>query len=243
MSTSTDAVIGVLLVDADPHHAELLRSYLGARGCHLDCADSLDGALQLVHSREGSGEFEMVVLDLALPDGDGLELCRRLRARSSVPIIATRAQADPWHSVAALEAGADDFVAKPVPPAELLARIRARIRRRRGQLGANEGRVEIGGLRLHRARAEVFVGEAPARLTAAEFHVLWSLAVRAGAAVHREELALGVDISPRSVDVHVSRIRTKLGEAAAAGAASAPPPSIRSIRGFGYALSAESEEA
>ncbi len=220
--------ICVLLVEDDRVLAKFTARYLETQGCQVTLAGDLAEAEYALAEHA----FDLVLLDRTLPDGDGLSLCKRIREDSTIPVIVVSGHTDAWDCVAGLEVGADDYVTKPFAPHELMARIKARVRRRRGQVGPNSGLIELGPLALRLADRSARIGDDELRLTGAEFQLLWLLALRTGTALRRDQLVHGLDICERSVDVHVSRIRSKL----AASDAEKPIPQIRSVRGVGYLL-------
>jgi two-component system OmpR family response regulator len=226
----------VLLVEDDRRLADLTREYLEGHG--LAVVHAADGRRGL---EEGlSGRYEAVLLDLMLPGKDGLEVCRELRARSDVPIIVLTARGEEADRVLGLELGADDYLAKPFSPRELLARIRAVVRRARGRAGPSTAVVRVGGLVLDPSARRVTLDGREVALTGYEFALLDALARRAGRVLSREqlmELAGGSaeEAFDRSVDVHVSRLRQKLGDDPKR------PRLIKTVRGAGYLLAAEAE--
>ncbi|HEY7514614.1 MAG TPA: response regulator transcription factor, partial [Vicinamibacteria bacterium] len=191
------------------------------------------GALAVEEARRS--RFDVVLLDLMLPGRSGLEVCRELRARSDVPILVLTARGEEADRVLGLEMGADDYLTKPFSPRELLARIQAQVRRARGQAGPPAREVVVGELALdpRALRATLRGRELP--LTAYEFHLLRVLAERAGHVVSRErllELVRGSaeEAFDRSIDVHISRLRVKLGDD------SRHPRLLKTVRGAGYQL-------
>jgi len=225
-----------LLVDDDRELARLLSEYLTSHAVSLDHVE--DGARAL--ERLGApGLYDIVLLDVMLPGIDGFEVCRRLRAQSDVPIVMLTARGDDADRVVGLDIGADDYVPKPFSPRELLARMRAVLRRSR--TGTRQERIEVGDLVIDVAGLKATVGGRPLQLTSFELRVLVALARRAGETVTREELAhavlprqeSGARYDPsvdRSLDVHVSHLRHKLGDDAR------EPARIRTVRGIGYVL-------
>ena len=179
----------------------------------------------------------LIVLDLMLPELDGLEVCRRLRAdpgTSAVPIIMLTARADEVDRVVGLELGADDYVAKPFSPKELVARVRAVLRRARPS-GVTPV-LSAGALRLDPGRHVVEIGGAPVELTAKEFGLLEAFLTSAGRVLSREQLLTRIwgyeradEIESRTVDVHIRRLRAKLG---------AEGRRITTVKGFGYRFEA-----
>jgi DNA-binding response OmpR family regulator len=225
-----------LLVDDDRELARLLTDYLTSHGVSLDHVEDGVRALDRLSER---GAYDIVLLDVMLPGIDGFEVCRRVRSRSDVPIVMLTARGDDADRVVGLDIGADDYVQKPFSPRELLARMRAVLRRSKG-VPAQE-RVEVGDLEIDLAAHRAKLGGQPLQLTSFEFRVLVALARRAGETVTREELARAVlprqeassryDPSvDRSLDVHVSHLRHKLGDDAR------EPERIRTVRGIGYVL-------
>lgn len=217
----------VLLIDDDPALAELLGAYLRPHGIALDHAAS--GPLGLARLAEGG--HDLVVLDVMMPGMDGLEVLRRLRERSPLPVIMLTARGDETDRVVGLELGADDYLAKPVYPRELLARLRAVWRRAapRHEVGAA---LVIGDLVVDPDARVARLGARALELTALEFDLLHALAERAGRVVPRDLLweAAGrgeVHVGDRTVDVHISRLRAKLGDAR---------DRLRTVRGQGYLL-------
>jgi two-component system phosphate regulon response regulator PhoB len=207
----------VLVVEDEPDIQALIVHHLTRDG--FRCRTAGDGVEALARLR--AGVPDLVVLDLMLPGIDGLELTRRLRAEpawAALPIIMLTAKADEVDRVVGLELGADDYVAKPFSPKELLARVRAVLRRARP---VEEGRALAGGdVALDPTRHRVTVGGAPVDLTRKEFDLLHALMASAGRVLSREFLlnrvwgyARADEIESRTVDVHVRRLRAKLGEA------------------------------
>ncbi|HET7825600.1 MAG TPA: response regulator transcription factor [Anaeromyxobacter sp.] len=171
---------------------------------------------------------------------DGLEVCREVRARSDVPIIVLTARGEEADRVMGLELGADDYLAKPFSPRELLARIRAVVRRAKGRAGPSRDVVRVGQLAVDPAARRATLGGKEVFLTGYEFALLLALARRAGRVLSREqlmELARGSaeDAFDRSIDVHVSRLRQKLGDDPK------HPRLIKTVRGAGYVLAGEGE--
>jgi two-component system, OmpR family, response regulator len=234
MQPVSDPVLTALLVEDDARLASLTREYLEGHGVVVTLAS--DG-------RTGLGEalarrHDVVLLDLMLPEKSGLDVCRELRARSDVPIIVLTARGEEADRVLGLELGADDYLAKPYSPRELLARIRAVVRRARGQAGPSLEVVKVGSLVVDPgARRATYDGRELA-LTGYEFALLEALAKRAGRVLSREqlmEMAKGSaeESFDRSIDVHVSRLRHKLGDDPKR------PRLLKTVRGAGYLLAAD----
>jgi DNA-binding response OmpR family regulator len=220
--------IRALLIDDDARLAELLRGYLLPHEVVLSHAP--DGARGLATVDDG---VDIVVLDVMMPGLDGLDVLRRLRAKSAVPVIMLTARGDEADRVVGLELGADDYLAKPVYPRELLARIRAVLRRTAPR--TVDRRVVVGDLEVDPDGRTARVGGRDVLLTALEFDLLLALAERAGRVVPRDALweAAGradTVVNERTVDVHVSRLRTKLGDDGR------DPKRLKTIRGSGYVL-------
>ncbi len=222
----------VLIIDDDQKLTAMLQTWLGSRGVRLDCAHSAAAG----RARLDRGPaVDLLVLDLMLPDADGLDLCRALRAgpTAGLPILMLTARGDPADRVLGLELGADDYLSKPFDPRELLARIRALLRR--VARTARPERICHGPLVLDRDRLEATHNGVPAALTAHQFRLLWALASRPGRVLDRAQLGalLGErgDLLDRTIDVHISRIR------AAIEADPRRPQLIRTVRGAGYLFS------
>ncbi len=217
----------VLIVDDDVQLCRLLTERLTSEGFTIEIVNDgirgLDRALSMEHA--------LVVLDLMLPGMTGLEVLRRLRARSPVPVLILTARGEDIDRILGLEIGADDYVPKPFNPRELIARIRA-ILRRSSRVPATPDPVVIGNLRLDPQAREVWLNDAALDLTSVEFALLEAFLRDAGRVLSREQLTesvLGRKLGPfdRVIDVHVSNVRKKLG-------ASEHGPRIKSVRGSGY---------
>lgn len=227
MATSDD--ITVLLVEDDEKLAGLTREYLERHGAIVSLAG--DGASGLQEAL--AHRYDVVLLDLMLPGRDGLEVCQRIREQSDVPIIIITARGEEADRVMGLELGADDYVPKPFSARELLARIRAVLRRARGQAGPAERVLAVGDLEMDPSTRKAMLGDAELDLTSYEFDLLYVLADRAGRVLSREqlmELAKGnaEESFDRSIDVHISRLRAKLGDNPR------KPTRIKTVRGVGY---------
>lgn len=211
----------VLLVEDDPKMRSTIALYLEREGYEVATAE--DGVRALEVAREH--DPHLVVLDLMLPRLDGLEVCRRLRETSATAIVMVTARSTEEDKLSGLDLGADDYVTKPFSPRELMARIRAVLRR-----AAEEDVIEAGGITVDRGRREVRIADAPVTITPTEFRLLEVLARAAGRTFTRQELverALGGEYEglDRTVDVHVMNLRKKLGEAG---------KSIVTVFGVGY---------
>ncbi|HET7508488.1 MAG TPA: response regulator transcription factor [Solirubrobacterales bacterium] len=218
----------ILIVEDEQAIADLLRDYLRREGFDVVWASSGEQALDELSRHP----VRLVVLDLGLPGIDGFEVCRRLRARTGVPILILSAREDEVDRVAGLEAGADDYVVKPFSPRELVARVKAILRRARDGGAAAEA-LAAGDVRLDRRSRTVSVGGEPVELTGREFELLAALLAHPGAVLSRErllELAWQGEFpgGTRTVDVHVAQLRAKLGR----------PDLVETVRGAGYKLTA-----
>ena len=238
-------MIRALLVDDDPDLARLLTDYLASH--EVEISHVVDGPRGLAALAAGS--FDVVLLDVMLPGIDGFEVCRRIRAAHDVPVVMLTARGDDTDRIVGLEIGADDYVPKPFNPRELLARMRAVLRRAR-PAGSEERlpireKITVGPLEIDHAARVVKRDGVEVSLTSFEYRILVVLARRAGETVTREELASevrepgelktkGQTYDPsvdRSLDVHVSRLRQKLEEDPK------EPRLIKTVRGVGYVLS------
>ena len=228
------ASVDVLLIEDDARLAELTATYLEQNGLRVAVEERGDRALDRF-TRE---KPRLVLLDLLLPGKDGLSICRELRRVHEVPILILTARDTDLDHVIGLEAGADDYVMKPVDPMVLLARVRALLRRsERGAGSASERKQDLtlGALRISETSREVWLQGQSVSLTTQEFELLSLLAHRAGELVSRDEVfrsMRGIDYDglDRSIDGRVSKLRRKLGDDAAS------PTRIKTIWGKGYLL-------
>jgi two-component system response regulator CpxR len=226
----------ILVVDDDVELCQLIREYVASEPWDLECVH--DGAEGL--SRALDGEARLVILDIMLPGLSGLDVLRRLREKRRTPVLMLTARGEDVDRIVGLELGADDYLPKPFNPRELVARVRA-ILRRTDEAAADDRDarpVMIGDLRLDPHRRAVTRDGADVPLTAVEFDLLRVLMLSAGRIVGREELsgtALGRPWNPydRAVDMHVSNLRRKLGAAADGG------ERIKTVRSAGYLLARE----
>ncbi len=231
----------ILLIEDDPRLAAMVSDYLGQSGFRAVIA--VDGAGGL--ARLEDGPFDALVLDLMLPDMDGLEVCRRIRANAQhagLPILMLTARGDATDRVIGLELGADDYLPKPFEPRELLARLRAILRRAPGAATNRAGRgldggrgdvLSFGRLEIDRGAREVRVDGAVRELTSYQFTLLAALAGHPGRVLSREaimELVKGeaLEAFDRSIDVQISRIRQAIEDDAK------KPRRIITVRGSGY---------
>jgi len=235
-TVSAEPIVTALLVEDDQRLAALTAEYLQGRGVVVTLAsDGLRGLEEALRHRH-----DVVLLDLMLPGKDGLEVCRELRSRSDVPIIVLTARGEEADRVMGLELGADDYLAKPFSPRELLARIRAVVRRARGRAGPALKAVQAGALAIDPGARRATLAGKEIRLTGYEFSLLYALAARPGRVLSREQLIDLAGGNPeeafdRSIDVHVSRLRQKLGDDPKR------PRLLKTIRGAGYLLAVGDE--
>jgi len=229
----SEPLIDILLVEDDHRLAELTATYLAQNGLRVAIEARGDTALE----RFAKVRPSMVLLDLMLPGMDGLIVCRELRKLGNIPILIFTARDTDLNQVIGLEAGADDYVTKPVDPIVLLARVRALLRRAAsGAVVDGRSRdIELGGLRISESSREVWLHDKPIDLTTQEFELLTLLAKRAGQLVDRAEVfrvMRGIDYNglDRSIDVRISKLRRKLGDDADA------PARIKTVWGKGYLL-------
>jgi len=226
--------VRVLLIDDDARLAELLRGYFDPQGVALVHAAAGQAGLNQL----ATGGFDAVLLDVMMPGMDGLAVLRKLRdAGHRVPVIMLTARGDEADRVVGLELGADDYVAKPFSPRELLARLRAVLRR--ADPSAVADKLTAAGITVDSAAREAWVDGVPVELTGLEIDLLLALLRRAGRVVPRSALMDlagrgDVAVNDRAVDVHISRLRKKLGDDAATR--------IRTVRGVGYVLARASED-
>jgi DNA-binding response OmpR family regulator len=217
----------ILLIEDDARLAELVSEYLGEAGFRVSVA--AEGRLGL--ERLAREPFDALVLDLMLPDMDGLELCRQLRAKSDLPLLMLTARGDATDRIVGLEIGADDYLPKPFQPRELLARLRAILRRGKGAAAARP--LRFGRLEIDRDSRSASVDGKACPLTGYQFALLVALAENAGRVLSREALMDLVKGEPleafdRSIDVHVSRIRAAIEDDPK------KPRRIITVRGAGY---------
>ena len=222
----------VLLIDDDARLFELLSTYLEQNGVTVKGARDGKQGLQMLEE----GGVDAVLLDVMMPGIDGLEVCKRIRAKSNVPVLMLTAKGDETDRVVGLEIGADDYIAKPFSPRELLARIRAVVRRVQPETPVD--RLAVGDISVDLGRREVIRNNARVDLTGIEFDILVALMRRAGRVVPRDSLLSeagrgDVVVGERTVDVHISHLRQKLGDDPKG------PRLIKTVRGVGYVLSKE----
>ena len=222
----------LLVVDDDVELCVLLGEYLGGQGYRVTCAHDGPAGLALAVGNA----FDLVILDVMLPRLDGFEVLRQLRRRTAAPVIMLTARVEQADRISGLEAGADDYLLKPFSAAELLARIRAVLRRSGLAAQAAPSVLDVGDVRLNAATRTASSAGEPADLTSTEFAILELLMRATPRIVSRDEISAVLhqrESTPyeRSVDVHVSHLRKKLEPGSRVV--------IRSIRGVGYMLTAE----
>ena len=218
----------VLVIDDDRRLCDMLRSYLEPSGVEVTARFDAGSGLAAL----GDGVYDAVVLDVMLPDFDGFEACRRIRAGSLVPVIMLTARGDETDRVVGLELGADDYLSKPFSPRELLARLRAITRRHRPAPGAAEV-LRFGALEVDLSAREVRVDGQPRLLTSHQLEILAVLVRSAGRVLSREQIMDAVrgealEAFDRSIDVHISRIRAAIEDDPK------QPRRIVTVRGVGY---------
>ncbi len=213
----------ILIVDDETALRHLLRAYLSKEGFEVVEAANGHEALSIVRT----GGVDLAVIDVMLPELDGFEVVRRIRARSSLPIILLTARGEETNRVVGLELGADDYVVKPFSAPEVVARVRAHLRRMDG-FEERASVLRVGGLEVDRASRRCTLNGQPVELTRREFDLLLVLLEHSGHALSRDQLlneAWGTNfVSPKTVDVHVAALRRKLGDAL----------KISALRGIGY---------
>ena len=225
----------ILLIEDDARLAGLITEYLGEAGFVVSTAATGRAGLD----RIGREPYDAVVLDLMLPDIDGLEVCRQLRAASSeVPVLMLTARGDTMDRVVGLEIGADDYMPKPFEPRELLARLRAILRRRPSARGSDV--LRFGRLEIDRGARAVRVDGAERSLTSHQFTLLVALAEKAGRVLSRDALmdlvkGEALEAFDRSIDVHVSRIRAAIEDDPK------KPRRILTVRGAGYVFARQQD--
>ena len=218
----------LLMIEDDARLAAMVIDYLTHNGFNVAQAGRADEGLAWLAAHRA----ELVILDLMLPDGDGLDVCRAIRARSDTPVLMLTAKGDPTDRVVGLELGADDYLPKPFEPRELLARIRA-VLRRRGALAHTAANLRFGRLEIDRDARVVRVDGAPRDITGHQFALVVTLAEHAGRVLSREQLmdmvkGEALEAFDRSIDVHVARIRAAIEDDPKA------PRRILTVRGAGY---------
>jgi two-component system, OmpR family, phosphate regulon response regulator OmpR len=227
----------LLIIDDDARLAAMVSDYLTAAGYDVDCRfTGREGIAAL--ERES---FDAIILDVMLPDIDGLEVCRKIRMHSQVPILMLTARGDEIDRIVGLEIGADDYLAKPFSPRELQARMRSILRRGRAAAPIEERDLRFGRLQIDRSSRTVRVDGAEKTLTSFQFDLLAALADNAGRVLNRERLMDLVkgqefDAFDRSIDVHISRIRSAIEDDPK------HPRRIITVRGAGYVFAKKQDD-
>ncbi|MDH5333357.1 MAG: response regulator transcription factor [Thermoleophilia bacterium] len=225
----------VLVVEDEPSIASFISLYLKNAGYTVRTAGTGGAALNAVAAEMPS----LILLDLNLPDMDGVEICRRIRKTSDVPILMLTARDEDVDKIIGLEVGADDYLTKPFNPRELVARVKSVLRRTSGERRRDEGaEIRHGDVVINAGRREVLVGDDEVQLAPKEFDLLWELLDHRGLVLTRDQLlerVWGYTFAgdTRTVDVHVRQIRRKLGEASP----------IVTVWGVGYKVGAERSPA
>jgi DNA-binding response OmpR family regulator len=231
----------ILIVDDDGRLASMLADYLGSSGLRTRHAETLAQARQCLRADPLP---DAMVLDLMLPDGDGLDLCRELRQAPrtrALPVLMLTARGEAADRVVGLELGADDYLAKPFEARELLARLRALLRRANGARDDADSRLRVGALELDLGALQVRVHGQPRELTPYQFQLLAVLARHAGRVLTRDQIMDALKGHPqeafdRSIDVHISRIRAAIEDDPR------QPRRILTVRGCGYMLARSADE-
>ena len=228
----------ILLIDDDPEMGALLSTYLAGEGYGLHHSCTAKEGLKAL----GNDNFDLVLLDIVLPDISGLNVLEKIRMDSTIPVIMLTGKGDEVDRVVGLEMGADDYICKPFPLRELLARMRASLRRcsmtgdSRTITPASRGSLSVGSLEINLDSHSILVKGIETHFTAAEFSIIEHLATSCGKLVERDDLmetALGrtVDFDDYVLNVHMSNLRRKIGDSV----------SIKTIRGRGYMMTARSQ--
>jgi DNA-binding response OmpR family regulator len=227
----------VLMIEDDESLSAMLETYLAPQGIALSASASAKAGLAaLAH-----GRYDALILDVMLPDADGFDVCRRVRAESDIPILMLTARGDETDRIVGLELGADDYLPKPFNPRELLARLRAILRRRATPGGRTSNTWRFGRLEIDRDERSVRVDGETAPLTAYQFDLLCVLAERAGSVLSREILmerlrGENLEAFDRSIDVHVSRIRNAIEDDPK------HPRRVITVRGAGYVFARRQDD-
>jgi DNA-binding response OmpR family regulator len=228
----------ILMIEDDENLSSMVTEYLAPFGIEVTARSTAQSGLLMLRR----GDFDALLLDVMLPDLDGFEICRIVRAESAIPILMLTARGDDTDRIVGLEIGADDYLPKPFNPRELLARLRAVLRRRPGATGSKPtAALRFGRLHIDRDARLAYVDEEPRPLTAHQFDLLVALAENAGRVMSREALmnrVRGEDLEAfdRSIDVHISRIRAAIEDDPR------HPRRVLTIRGAGYVFARSQDE-
>jgi DNA-binding response OmpR family regulator len=219
----------ILIVDDDQRLVRMLQDYLQSAGYLVESRATGKSGFEAAER----GRFDLAILDVMLPDLDGLELCRRIRAASDLPIVMLTARGDDSDRIVGLELGADDYLPKPFNPRELLARIKAVLRRRRLATVGAPAPLRFGNLEIDRAARQIRLDGEERELTSHQFDLLVALAENAGRVLSRDRLmdivkGESLEAFDRSIDVHISRIRAAIEDDPK------HPRRIVTVRGAGY---------
>ena len=234
----------LLMIEDDARLSAMVSQYLQQSGYTVSCAGDGHSGLDALSNHARGASADLVILDLMLPDIDGLEVCRRIRALPSglaqTPVLMLTAKGDAMDRIIGLEIGADDYLPKPFEPRELLARIRAVLRRRGESPATEQATLRFGSLEIDRDARTVCVAGAPSDLTSYQFDLLVTLAERAGRVLTRDQIMETVrgrelDAFDRSIDVHMGRIR------AAIEVDPKNPKRILTVRGVGYVFARQQD--
>ena len=234
----------LLMIEDDARLAGMVSEFLEQNGYGVRHASNGLSGLEHLGNPPNGLRPDLVILDLMLPDIDGLEVCRRLRALpqavAQTPLLMLTAKGDPMDRIIGLEMGADDYLPKPFEPRELLARIRAILRRRQGPPQTDGKALRFGSLAIDRDARTVTVADAPCELTSYQFDLLLTLAERAGRVLTRDQIMEAVrgrelDAFDRSIDVHMGRIRAVIE------ADPKDPKRILTVRGVGYVFARQQD--
>ncbi len=235
----------LLMIEDDARLAQMVGEYLGQSGFSVSHVGDAHSGLSRLQGQAATPLPDLVVLDLMLPDMDGLEVCRRIRSMTGsaaqVPVLMLTAKGDPMDRIIGLEIGADDYLPKPFEPRELLARIRAILRRRMDGLPAVASKqMQFGALEIDRDARTVAVAGKPAELTSYQFDLLLAMAERAGRVLTRDQIMEAVrgrelEAFDRSIDVHMGRIRAAIEKDPK------DPKRILTVRGVGYVFARQQD--
>jgi DNA-binding response OmpR family regulator len=225
------------MIEDDESLAAMVSEYLGALGIKVTARPMAADGLKLVRH----GGFDALILDVMLPDLDGFEVCRQVRAASDIPILMLTARGDEMDRIVGLELGADDYLPKPFNPRELLARLRAILRRRGGARTPRSASLRFGRLEIDRDARLVRIDGEERPLTGYQFELLYALALNAGRVMSREALMDRVrgeelEAFDRSIDVHISRIRAAIEDDPKR------PRRIITVRGAGYVFARQQDD-
>jgi DNA-binding response OmpR family regulator len=227
----------ILMIEDDESLSSMLGEYLGEAGFEFETRAEALAGIELLER----GGFDALILDVMLPDLDGFEVCRRVRASSDIPVLMLTARGEDTDRIVGLELGADDYLPKPFNPRELLARLRAILRRRRFDARGSAPILRFGRLEIDRAARAVAIDGEPRSLTSHQFDLLCALAENAGRVMTRDALmqrVRGSTLEPfdRSIDVHISRIRAAIEDDARR------PRRVITVRDVGYVWASHQDD-